>query len=202
MSSILGVYTLSSAQSPTRARILEAALALVRNGVAGVNMVQIAKAAGVSRQALYLHFSDRADLYVAMVRHVDEQRGLAAALEALELAPTGKSALSEAVAMQARMNPHLYPVAASIDALRRQDPALQRAWDDRLENRLSGARAIANRLEREEVLRPELDVDFAADLIWSLLSLRMWEDLVIVRGWSADRYCVHLDGLLARSLYR
>lgn len=81
-----------------------------------------------------------------MVRHIDEQRGLAAALKRIEDAPTGKAALSEAVALQPRMNPHLFPVAANIDAWQRQDPALQRAWDDRLKNRLKAARAIAKQL--------------------------------------------------------
>ena len=188
--------------STTRIRILEAALALVRKGTIGVNMVQIAKAAGVSRQALYLHFDDRAALYVAMVRHVDEQRNLAGAVERIDQAATAKEALFEAVAMQARLNPYVYPIAASVDALRRQDPALQRAWDDRLTHRLEGARAIAARLKQEEVLRPELSTDSAADLIWSLLSLRMWEDLVVVRGWPAGRYREHVEELLMRGLCR
>lgn len=193
---------MSSQETGTRSRILNAALALVRSGIAGVSMVQIAKAAGVSRQALYLHFSDRADLYVAMVRHVDAQRGLTAALERIEQAPTGKAALSEAVAMQAKMNPDLYPVAATLDAWRRQDSALQRAWDDRLESRLDAARAIAGRLKQEGALRPELDADSAADLIWTLLSLRIWEDLVILRRWPADRYRARLEDLLVRALFQ
>ena len=39
-------------------------------------MGAIAKAAGLSRQALYLTFADKADLFVALVRYVDEQVGL------------------------------------------------------------------------------------------------------------------------------
>ena len=81
----------------TRSRILEAALDLMRRGTAAANLVQIAKAAGLSRQAVYLHFQDRADLYTALVRYVDERRDLEGALRRIREAPTGEAALMAAV---------------------------------------------------------------------------------------------------------
>jgi AcrR family transcriptional regulator len=187
-------------RSDTKGRILEAALELMRRGAADANLVQIAKAAGVSRQALYLHFADRADLYLALVRYVDEQRDLAGALARIRGAPTGEAALAEAVAMQARMNPALHPLAAAMDAVRRQDEALERAWQDRLAHRRAGAREIAGRLQAEGVLRPDLDVEIAADLIWTMLSLRAWEDLVVGRGWTSERYRQEVGEALRRVL--
>ncbi len=184
----------------TRTRILEAALALMRAGDGETSLGRIAKAAGVSRQALYLHFADRADLFVAVVQHVDEKRDLAGALRAIDDAPDGEAALSEAVAMQARLNPALWPIAAAMDAVRRGDAALEAAWRDRLDNRLRGARAIAARIEAEGALRPGLDLDTATDLIWTLLSLRMWEDMVVIRGWSAERYAREIAALIRRAV--
>ncbi|HLZ84716.1 MAG TPA: TetR family transcriptional regulator [Caulobacteraceae bacterium] len=184
----------------TRTRILDSALELMRAGASNASLVQIAKAAGVSRQAVYLHFADRADLYVALVRHVDEQRDLAGALRRLAAAPTGEAALQEAVDMQARMNPALWPLATAMDAVRRQDEAIERAWQDRLADRLEGARDIARRIEADGALRPGLDVDTAADLIWAMISLRTWEDLVIGRDWSAERYRQHIGGGLRRMI--
>jgi AcrR family transcriptional regulator len=191
----------SQSSSPnTRTRILEAALGLMQAGAGETSLGQIAKAAGVSRQAVYLHFADRADLFLALVRHVDETRDLQGALRRVEDAPSGEAALAEAVRLQARMNPALHPIAAAMDAVRRGDPALDAAWRDRLDNRLAGARGIARRLQAEAALRPGLDPDTAADLIWTLLSLRAWEDLVVVRGWSAERYEAHVGALLRRAV--
>lgn len=184
----------------TRARILDAALNLLRGGAGGASLVQIARAAGLSRQSVYLHFRDRADLYLAMVRHVDEARDLAAAIRRIRDAPTGEAALAEAVDAQARMNPGLYPLASAMEAVRRQDDAIERAWQDRLTDRLRATRDIAGRLKADGALRADLDVDIAADLIWSLLSLRMWEDLVVGRGWSDRQYREHLLDTLRRAL--
>ena len=39
-------------------------------------MADVAKAAGISRQALYLHFASRSELLVATTHHVDDVRGL------------------------------------------------------------------------------------------------------------------------------
>ena len=63
---------MSSEGPDTRTRILNAAWSLLESGRgAGVRMSDIAKEAGISRQALYLHFPNRADLLVATTQHVD-----------------------------------------------------------------------------------------------------------------------------------
>jgi hypothetical protein len=42
----------------------------------------------------------------------------------------------------------------------------------------------------------------AADLMWSITSLRMWEDLVLGRKWSVRQYENHVIELLERTLLK
>src|SRR6516225_8487584 len=94
------VDTVSSTNSSRR--ILDAALTLItRKGGATVTMAQIAKAARVSRQAVYLHFVDRAALMVAVARHLDERLGLPADIQQMFAAPTGAAMLEAVVSMRA-----------------------------------------------------------------------------------------------------
>jgi AcrR family transcriptional regulator len=181
----------------TRRRILDAAVRLItRRGGADVTLADVARAARVSRQALYLHFADRAALFLALVRHADERRGLAAAVQPIVDAPDGVAALREMVAMQARLNPKIWPLARTFESVRRQDEAAERSWQDRLEGRLQGCRLGVARLAREGTLRRGLKPAVAADLLWTLTSLRTWEDLVLQRGWSAEQYEKRLGDVL------
>jgi AcrR family transcriptional regulator len=178
-----------SSISPAKARILETAVRLIRRrGGADVSMAQIAKAAGISRQALYLHFPDRAALLLAVVHYVDDRRGLPAAVRDILGAPRGDAALRRLVTLQARSNPGLWALARAFDAVRRRDADAERSWQDRKANRLRGARHIVGQLKREGVLRRDLSASVAADLLWTLTSLRTWEDLVLERGWTARQY--------------
>ncbi len=45
---------------------------LVERGYYGVGLEEVARDAGVSRQALYLHFKSKSELLVAMARYNDE----------------------------------------------------------------------------------------------------------------------------------
>jgi AcrR family transcriptional regulator len=185
----------------THSRILEAALARVRgNQGAGLTMAEVAAQAGVSRQAVYLHFADRTALLLALVRHVDEVRGLATKIAAIAKAPSARAAVAAMVALQASDNPILWPVARIFDGLRHGDPAVDAAWRDQLTDRLRGCRAIAERFQQEGALAPHLSLDAAGELLWTLTSLRLWEDLVIARGWSADRYRTHVTYLAVGAL--
>jgi len=182
-------------------RILDTALALItKRGNAHVTMAQIAKAARVSRQAVYLHFADRAALMLAVARHVDEKLGVPEEIRRMSETPTAIAMLDTMVSMQARLNPAIWAVARGLDAIRRTDPAAEQAWQDRLNDRLEGCRAIVARLRSEGSLRAGLDSPIAADLLWTLTSLRMWEDLVLERGWSAEQYKQQLTRLLRETL--
>lgn len=173
----------------SKARILDSALKLiVRRGGADVTMAAIAKAARVSRQAVYLHFADRADLLIALVRHLDEKRGIPEEIRKMEQAPSGLEAVRMMVSLQARLNPTLWAPARAVEAVRRRDPAAERSWQDRLQNRLNGCRAFVERMAKEGTLKPGLSPTVAADLLWTLTSLRTWEDLVLERGWTAAEY--------------
>lgn len=159
-------------------------------------MGAIAKAAGLSRQALYLIFADKADLFVALMRYADGKRGLVQELADIRDAPTGVAALTGIVDLQSRLNPDFKPVADAFELLRRQDPAAERAWRDRLDHRLAGARSVVARLAAEGRLRPELDHAAAADLILTLTSVATWDDLVSGRGWTAEQYRERVSALL------
>ena len=88
---ITNTPSLDTLSSPTRRRILEAAWNLiVVRGEAGFTMAHIAKKAKISRQALYLHFADRARLLDALVRYADEKRGLTSAIQHIVDAPTAR----------------------------------------------------------------------------------------------------------------
>ena len=76
----------------TRTRILTAALKLLETGEK-TRMTDIARAAGISRQALYLHFETRADLLIAVTRHVDELNNSDDLLAASRAATTGVARL-------------------------------------------------------------------------------------------------------------
>jgi len=58
---------------PRRTRLLEAAVAVfARFGFRKTSMDEVARAAGVSRQGLYLHFANKEDLFRAAVGHALE----------------------------------------------------------------------------------------------------------------------------------
>ncbi len=180
---------------------MDSALSLiVKRGGADVTMLEIAKAAGVSRQAVYLHFADRADLLVSLARHADEKRGLAAELRKVSEAPTAIDALREAAAVQTRMNPGIWAIARAVDAVRRTDEAAERSWQDRLQSRLNWCKEMVARLRKDGALRPGLTPAAAADLLWSITSLRMWEDLVLQRLWTPRQYEERITELLLNTL--
>ena len=185
----------------SKGRILDAALKLIgRRGGADVSMAEIAKAARVSRQALYLHFADRGDLFLALVRHTDDILHLDDEIRKIRESASGLEAVRAMVSLQARRNPELWSMARGLDAVRRTDEEVERGWQDRLRRRLDGCRQMIARMEKEGTLRTDLDPSDAADLLWSITSLRMWEDLVIQRKWTAEQYEERVFALLMQAL--
>ena len=202
-----GRTKLDSVSSPkggdpaTRQRICEEALRLiVKRGGVDVPLADVAKAARVSRQALYLHFKDRAALFLAVAQHVDDKRGLPEAIRGLQQASTGLDALRLVAATRATLNPEIWPLARILDRVRGEDSAAEITLQNRRMKRLGSCRMIVEQLARDGSLRTGLEPAIAADLLWALTSLRTWEDLVLVRGWTATQYEERLVATLLRVL--
>lgn len=188
-----------SSSGDTSSRILEAAMTQLRASQgASLTMAEVAAQAGVSRQAVYLHFADRGALLTALVRYVDE--GRAAKISAIAKAPSARAAVAAMVALGASDNPALWPVARILDGSRHGDAAVEAVWQERQSDWLASCHAIAERFQTEGALAPHLSLDAAADLLWTLTSSKLWEEVVVGRGWSAERYRRHITYLAVGAL--
>ncbi len=189
--------------SETRTRILEATWRLMeqRQGQ-GVRMGDIAAAAGVSRQALYLHFASRADLLVATTQYGDQVRGLNARLEPWRAAITGEELLAAYVEFWANYIPEIYGIAKALLAVRETDAAAAVAWNERMDAVRGGCRLTMEALQREGRLATEWTCDEATDLFWTLLSIRNWEQFTVECGWSTSQYTRRMQALARRAFVK
>ena len=192
---------MSSGDPATRRRILEAAKALIEaKPGAAVSMREVAQLAGVSRQALYLHFADRTSLMLEVSRWADSTLRTPARQRRIDQAPSAREALREAIALQAWLKPRLKGIATALDVLRRSDSAADAAWKEREHARLERCEQVIRRLRDEGELAPRWDIPAAARCFWAVTSQRVWDDLVIDQGWSTAYYRTHITALLEAAL--
>ena len=100
-----------SRDSPdTRARILNCTWNLLKSGDKKLRMSDIAKAVGISRQALYLHFPTRAELLIATTRHIDSVKDVDARLAESRAATSGCDRLASFIHGWGGYIPEVRPV--------------------------------------------------------------------------------------------
>jgi AcrR family transcriptional regulator len=168
----------------------------------GVRMRDVAEAAGVSRQAVYLHFGSRAELMVATARYGDEVRGRDERLRRYWAATTGVDLLEAYVEFWGNYIPEIYGIARALLEARETDEAVAAAWDDRMGSVRERCRNIIESLHRDGMLAPEWSREEAIDLLWTMLSIRNWESLTIECGWSTSRYVGRMQELTKRTFVR
>ena len=194
---------MSSPESDTRARILQAALDLLEAGQGrGVRMSDIARQAGISRQAVYLHFPTRAELLIAATRHLEALKGTEALLAASRTAATGVERLDAYVEAWGNFIPEIYPVGRALLAMKDSDEAAAQAWDGRMQAMREGCAAAIAALARDGMLTADYGTEQAVDLLWTMLSVRNWEQLTIDCGWPQARYIATMKALARRSFVR
>jgi AcrR family transcriptional regulator len=169
-------------------------------GGQGVRMRDIAEAAGISRQAVYDHFGSRAKLLVATTHYVDEVRGLKERRRRFEEATSGVEHLEAYVEFWGNYIPEVYGMARALLAARETDEAAAAAWDDRMGAVRESCRITIEVLHRDGMLAPEWSRDEAVDLMWTMLSIRNWEQLTVECGWSTSQYVDRMQKLLKRAL--
>jgi AcrR family transcriptional regulator len=192
---------MSSNSPETRNRILKAACDLLEASQGrGVRMTDIAKRAGITRQALYLHFRTRAELLIATTHHVDVVRSVEQRLVASRTAATGLERLDAYIEAWASYIPEIHGIAKALIAMSDTDDAAAVAWEDRMQAMRHGCEAAINALRKDKMLSPHHSPKQATDLLWTLLSVRNWESLTIECGWSQEKYTETLQ-FLARRLF-
>ncbi len=191
--------TMSRDNSKTRDRILKAALKLLEASQGkGVRMTDIAKRAGISRQALYLHFSTRAELLIATTYYLDEVKGVEERLVPSRTAQSGIERLDAFIEAWGTYIPEIYGIAKALLAMRDTDEAAAEAWDERMQDMREGCEAAINALNRDKMLSPDHSPNQATDILWTMLSVRNWEQLTIECGWPQEKYIETLKSLARR----
>jgi AcrR family transcriptional regulator len=188
---------MSSRKQNTRERILQTTIRLLESGSGqAVRLEDIADAAGVSRQAIYLHFASRTDLFIATARYLDSVLGLQERLTGIKQAceaGDGGQALREMVAFWAGYLPEVYPLAKPLLVLRETDEAAAAAWDDRMASAYQGCLSVVAQLSLEGRLAESWTIETAAEFFWALLSVEVWERLTRERDWTNEQYRTRLQ---------
>ncbi len=192
---------MSSKNLDTRTKILEAtSQLLVKNSGGGVRMSDIAKHVGISRQAVYLHFSTRTELLVATTRYIDELLQVDERLAPSRQAQTGTERLDCYIEAWGYYIPEIYGVAKALMAAQDTDEAAAAAWKERMSAMRDGCRAAIEALNTDGELNTALKPKEAIDMLWTLLSVRNWENITIECGWSHKKYVEQMK-LLARRAF-
>lgn len=165
-----------------------------------VRMSDIARASGVSRQAVYLHFASRTELLVAATRYLDEKLDLESRLAPSRAAGSGRDRLNRYIEFWGNYVPRIYGVAKALLMAQDSDAAAATAWTDRMAALRHGCRAVVAALHADGELAAEWTPQDATDALWSLLLVPNWECLTFECGWSTKKYVDRMQTLAQRSL--
>ncbi|GAB4389689.1 TetR/AcrR family transcriptional regulator [Albidovulum sp.] len=163
---------------------------LVEEGRSGASMSAMAKAAGVSRQTLYLAFGGRAGLLRALCDRAAEESENARLMAQLAAAPDGRprGLIQFAWAWLSHLA-EIYPIAIELSTAARTD---RQAAGTLAASTLGAVHgqflAILSAIAAKGLLRDGIPPERAADIAWSLTSPESWRELVVDRGWSAKAF--------------
>jgi AcrR family transcriptional regulator len=184
------LYSMSSGRPDTRNAILDAARALFEDrGYFGAGLEAVAKKAGVSRQAIYLHFASKGALLTELHLRIYET-DVVPALECNPIwtQPTALAALDAAIAVDAEVASKVWMIHEALVVARRHFPEVDETLRPREDERYQELVRLGRWLKKEQNLPSGMSAGTFADMLWGLNSLGTFRNLVIERGWSIDRY--------------
>ena len=193
---------MSSEKTNTKTRILDTTWKLLESGTKNTRMSDIAKAAGISRQALYLHYPNRAELLIATTRHVDSVKNVDLRLKRSRAAQSGVDRLRAFIEGWGGYIPEIYGMSVALRDMRKNDQAVAEAWDDRMQAVRQGCEAAIHAIAKDGRLNSGLSEQIATDLLWTLLSVENWEKLVQDCGWSQSDYEENIKELAEAALLK
>jgi AcrR family transcriptional regulator len=181
----------------TREVIVAAALdVFLDQGYLGTTIAAIAEAAGVAVETIYRAFGGKAALFKSVVEAA-VAGGVARATVPVEQRPAIKAMIEEQdprrllerhAATQPGIHVRAGPLYRVLKEAAAGEPELEQVWAQLEAQRLDGMTRIARLLSDRGALRPGLSLREAADMLWTINSLAVYDLLVVQRGWPPQRY--------------
>jgi AcrR family transcriptional regulator len=193
----------ADAAEQTRRRILDAVGQRLREApTEQLSLDKVARLARVSRSTIYADFGSRAGVFDAFVVDLWQRTGLPALTEAVATSDA-RDHLRNGLAAASRMKAQELGVYRVLHAMDRLDPtstggALQAMERDRR----GGVEHLARRLDEDGLLRDDVTVEEAIDVLWTLTSFESLDLLVTGRGLRVDEAVVRLQTTAERTLLR
>lgn len=192
----------------TRRRIVDAAAALFTGrGYLGTTLAQVAGAADVSVQTVYNVVGGKSVLlkavYDVTLAGDDDPVPISErpTITAMLAAPDARTCLALYARLGRELGERTLPLVTTLFAQAATGDADLAAFVETVEGeRAAGTRATAAHVAGRFGLRPGLDVDAAADILWTLTSPDVADRLVRRRGWGWDRTQEWLGTAMADAL--
>jgi AcrR family transcriptional regulator len=171
----------------TRRRILDAVAQRLRDApTEPVSLEEVARIAKVARSTIYLTFGSRAGLFDAFTEDLWARTGLPALTEAVQH-PDARQLLRGGVRAACRMyaaDRDIYRVLYSMAQL---DPdSVGGAIVKMNKERIGGMEHLARRLREDGLLRKDVTVPYATNVLWMLFSFESFDLLITDRALSFD----------------
>lgn len=201
-------YDVTLRQEQARARrrdTLAAAQQLFQDrGYSATTIADVARAAGVSAESVYKSFGGKAallkEVFDVVMAGDDEPVAVAerAGAQAIRAEPDVRRKLlsyADQATVRANRSAHIQLVIRNGAS---SDPDLQRLWAQLTEQRLVGMTMLANHLADTGGLR--VGPDEARDVLWTCISIEVYDLLVLQRHWSLAAFTDWLGRTLIASL--
>jgi AcrR family transcriptional regulator len=193
---------MSTRTDGTRQQILTAAADALGAGDSAFSLGKIAERAGLTRQAVYLHFRDRGDLLVHAVEELNHRLGLAELRRQFTEASTAEAALEGLVRVLVAHTARTLPALRAVRRLLEDDEAARDAFAKRTSGRAADIRLVMAALARAHRLREGLSRSDAAGLVEALVSPDTIAKLVEQRRWSVARTASELVRVVRAAILR
>lgn len=183
----------AQAQSTREAVIAAASRLFAEKGYAATSIEEIAAAAGVSRATVFTSVGGKAKLLktaldVAIVGD-DEPIALPdrPRSKAIRAEPDPRKYLALYAELVTETNSRLAAIHEAVRGAAGVDLDARALWESHLAQHRRGASNVIGDLTRKGGIRPDLDPESAADIVW-LLGPGTYHMLVHRRGWSPERF--------------
>jgi AcrR family transcriptional regulator len=191
----------AEAAEQTRRRIIDAVVERLTTAPSEpVSIEQIAAMAGVARSTVYAIFGSRAGLFDAVGLDAAERAGYANLLEAVRH-PDAREHLRGGMRASVEMYAGYRDVRRALFSMAQLDESAVGGSVRRIEEeRTAGMARLARRLDEQGLLRPDVGVAEAENILWVVTSFESFDLLYTGRGLSTEAVAELLIDTAERAL--